>query len=94
MFERILENGLLLSEWPPGSDPHQHRFLIRNRVIAALTKGTVVVEASARSGARQTAGRTRDLLARHDGNVSSAAKAADIDRKTFHRLINKYGLRG
>jgi two-component system response regulator HydG len=36
----------------------------------------------------------RDLLARHDGNVSSAAKAADIDRKTFHRLINKYGLRG
>ena len=36
----------------------------------------------------------RDLLARHDGNVSSAAKAAGIDRKTFHRLINKYGVRG
>jgi transcriptional regulator of acetoin/glycerol metabolism len=35
----------------------------------------------------------RDLLARHDGNVSSAAKTAGIDRKTFHRLINKYGLR-
>jgi two-component system, NtrC family, response regulator HydG len=35
----------------------------------------------------------RELLARHDGNVSSAAKAAGIDRKTFHRLINKYGLR-
>jgi len=35
----------------------------------------------------------RDLLARHDGNVSSAAKAAGIDRKTFHRLINKYALR-
>jgi transcriptional regulator of acetoin/glycerol metabolism len=35
----------------------------------------------------------RDLLARHDGNVSSAAKAAGIDRKTFHRLINKYDLR-
>ena len=35
----------------------------------------------------------RDLLGRHDGNVSSAAKAAGIDRKTFHRLINKYGLR-
>jgi len=34
-----------------------------------------------------------DLLARHDGNVSSAAKAAGIDRKTFHRLINKYNLR-
>jgi ABC-type cobalamin/Fe3+-siderophores transport system ATPase subunit len=35
----------------------------------------------------------RDLLARHDGNVSSAAKAAGIDRKTFHGLINKYDLR-
>jgi DNA-binding NtrC family response regulator len=35
----------------------------------------------------------RDLLARHGGNVSSAAKAAGIDRKTFHRLINKYDLR-
>ncbi len=35
----------------------------------------------------------RDLLARHDGNVSAAAKAAGIDRKTFHRLINKYRLK-
>jgi DNA-binding NtrC family response regulator len=35
----------------------------------------------------------RDLLARHDGNISAAAKAAGIDRKTFHRLINKHNLR-
>jgi DNA-binding NtrC family response regulator len=35
----------------------------------------------------------RDLLGRHDGNVSAAAKAAGIDRKTFHRLINKYHLK-
>ncbi|MBI1847939.1 MAG: sigma-54-dependent Fis family transcriptional regulator [Candidatus Rokubacteria bacterium] len=35
----------------------------------------------------------RDLLARHDGNVSAAAKAAGIDRKTFHRLIHKHDLR-
>ena len=35
----------------------------------------------------------RDLLARHDGNISAAAKAAGIDRKTFHRLINKYQIR-
>jgi DNA-binding NtrC family response regulator len=34
-----------------------------------------------------------ELLRRHDGNVSQAAKAAGIDRKTFHRLINKYGIR-
>jgi DNA-binding NtrC family response regulator len=35
----------------------------------------------------------RDLLARHGGNVSAAAKDAGIDRKTFHRLINKYQLK-
>ena len=35
----------------------------------------------------------RDLLARHGGNISAAAKAAGIDRKTFHRLINKYQIR-
>lgn len=61
LFERITADGLLLSEWPPGADPHQHRFLVRNRVIAALARGTVVVEASARSGAKQTANRTRAL---------------------------------
>jgi transcriptional regulator with PAS, ATPase and Fis domain len=39
------------------------------------------------------AGYLRDLLARHDGNISAAAKAAGIDRKTFHRLINKHSLK-
>jgi DNA processing protein len=54
LFDRIADAGLLLSEWPPGTVPVRHRFLIRNRVIAAATRGTVVVEASARSGASQT----------------------------------------
>jgi len=36
----------------------------------------------------------RGLLERHAGNVSAAAKMAGIDRKTFHRLINKYQIRG
>ena len=35
----------------------------------------------------------REVLARHGGNISAAAKAAGIDRKTFHRLINKHNLR-
>ncbi|GAA4701889.1 putative DNA processing protein DprA [Phytohabitans rumicis] len=61
LFDRIAESGLLISEWPPGSDPLRHRFLIRNRVIAAATRGTVVVEASARSGASQTLRRARAL---------------------------------
>ncbi len=61
LFDRIAERGLLLSEWPPGSDPHRRRFLVRNRVIAALTLGTLVVEAGLRSGARFTVGRARRL---------------------------------
>ncbi len=61
LFTRVLDDGLLVSEWPPGSAPLRHRFLVRNRLIAALTRGTVVVEAAARSGAQATANRARDL---------------------------------
>ncbi len=61
LFHRIAETGLLVSEWPPGSAPLRHRFLVRNRLIAALTRGTVVVEAAARSGAQATARRAQDL---------------------------------
>jgi DNA processing protein len=61
LFARIADGGLLVSEWPPGSAPHRHRFLVRNRLIAALTRGTVVVEAAARSGAQATAQRARRL---------------------------------
>ena len=62
LLNRIADgSGLVVSEWPPGSAPHQHRFLVRNRLIAALTRGTVVVEAAARSGALATANRARDL---------------------------------
>ena len=35
----------------------------------------------------------RQLLERHHGNISAAAKAAGIDRKTFHRLVGKHGIR-
>jgi DNA processing protein len=61
LLHRIAESGLLVSEWPPGAAPHQHRFLVRNRLIAGLTRGTVVVEAAARSGAVATANRARAL---------------------------------
>jgi DNA processing protein len=61
LFEQIAERGLLISEWPPGADPLRHRFLIRNRVIAAATRGTVMVEAAARSGAAQTMSRVLSL---------------------------------
>jgi DNA processing protein len=61
LLNRIADSGLLLSEWPPGAAPHQHRFLVRNRLIAGLTRGTVVVEAAARSGATATANRAKRL---------------------------------
>jgi DNA processing protein len=61
LFDRIAESGLVFSEWPLGADPHRHRFLVRNRVIAALSRGTVVVEAAVRSGARSTLRRARQL---------------------------------
>ncbi len=51
----IAQDGLIVSEVPPGATPRRPRFLIRNRLIAALTLGTVVVEAALRSGALNTA---------------------------------------
>ncbi len=55
LLERIADTGLVISEYPPGTPPAKHRFLVRNRLIAALSGGTVVVEAGVRSGARNTA---------------------------------------
>ena len=78
LLARIAEQGLLVSEHPPGSSPTRVRFLVRNRLIAALTAGTVVVEAALRSGSLSTAGRARELV-RHvmavPGPVTSAMSA-------------------
>ncbi|MDY5129182.1 DNA-processing protein DprA [Actinotignum urinale] len=56
LFENILSTGgAIISESPPGSTPHRHRFLARNRIIAALGKASIIVEAPYRSGAINTA---------------------------------------
>ncbi|GAA4701441.1 DNA-processing protein DprA [Streptomyces youssoufiensis] len=55
LIDRVAEQGLVLAELPPGSHPTRSRFVLRNRVIAALTRGTVVVEAQYRSGSLVTA---------------------------------------
>lgn len=55
LLDGVAECGLVLSEYPPGVNPARHRFLVRNRLIAALSTATVVVEAGVRSGARNTA---------------------------------------
>ncbi len=55
------ERGLLVAELPPGAHPTRSRFVLRNRVIAALSRGTVVIEAALRSGALVTARRALGL---------------------------------
>ncbi len=61
LLARIGQCGAVVSELPPGARPLKHRFLTRNRLIAALTRGTVVVEAALRSGAVATANRALEL---------------------------------
>ncbi|MGA1362269.1 MAG: DNA-processing protein DprA [Ilumatobacteraceae bacterium] len=53
-WSQIAERGLLLSEWPPGTEPDRHRFPLRNRILAALSEVLVVVESRARGGSMIT----------------------------------------
>ncbi len=55
LFEEIIENGAIITEYLPGVVARPHRFLVRNRLIAALSKATLVVEAAFRSGSLRTA---------------------------------------
>lgn len=61
LFDRILASGSLISEYPPGTPALPHRFPARNRLIAALTRGVVVVEGRAKSGTRITAEHAMDI---------------------------------
>jgi DNA processing protein len=61
LLHRIQRAGLVVSEYPPGIRPARHRFLVRNRLVAALSRATVVVEAGLRSGAANTAAWARAL---------------------------------
>jgi len=88
LFAAICAQGLVVSEWPPGSRPARTRFLVRNRVIAALASGTVIVEAGERSGALNTARYAADLgkpLMAVPGPVTSAQSAG------CHRILREWG---
>lgn len=61
LYERAATEGLLVSEFTPGDPPLCHHFPRRNRLIAALARGVVVVEASAESGALITVDHALDL---------------------------------
>lgn len=76
LLHRVSTTGLLLTEYPPGVRPSRHRFLTRNRLVAALSAATVVVEAGVRSGAANTAAWARALgrvVGAVPGPVTSAA---------------------
>ncbi|MFJ8149307.1 DNA-processing protein DprA [Streptomyces sp. NPDC096048] len=75
LITRIAEQGLVVGELPPGDHPTPSRFILRNRVIAALTRGTVVVEAAYRSGSLVTA-RAAQRLGRHTMGVPGPATSA------------------
>ncbi|UTT61805.1 DNA-processing protein DprA [Microcella humidisoli] len=78
LLTRVAEHGLLLSEVPCGTPPTKWRFLQRNRLIAALSAATVVVEAGRRSGALNTANHALELgvpVGIVPGPITSAASA-------------------
>jgi DNA processing protein len=88
LFAAIAAHGVLISECPPVRGPTRPGFLVRNRIIAALTRGTVVVEAALRSGALNTARHARELcrpVMAVPGPVTSEESAG------CHELIRDYG---
>jgi DNA processing protein len=88
LFAAIAGQGVVVSEWPPDRAPTRPGFLVRNRVIAALSCGTVVVEAALRSGALSTARHARDLcrpLMAVPGPVTSEMSQG------CHEIIREWG---
>ncbi|MGH3961425.1 DNA-processing protein DprA [Mycobacterium sp.] len=78
LLHRIGGHGLLVTEYPPGVRPARHRFLTRNRLVAAFAGAAVVVEAGLRSGAANTAAWARALgrvVGAVPGPVTSSASA-------------------
>jgi DNA processing protein len=87
LFAAVAAQGTLVSECPPDHAPTRPGFLIRNRIIAALSRGTVVVEAALRSGALNTAKHARELcrpLMAVPGPVTSEQSAG------CHELIREW----
>jgi DNA processing protein len=86
LFSEIVEHGLLLSEVLPTVPAVPHRFLIRNRLIAALSRGTLVVEAAHRSGSLRTA---RDAIELLRPVMAIPGPIHSPTSEGCHRLINE-----
>jgi DNA processing protein len=87
LFRRVAEGGAIVSELAPGTPPKRENFPIRNRIISGLSKATVIVEATSRSGslitARMAAEQGRDVCAVPGSIFSDRSEGT-------HRLI-QYG---
>ncbi|MGB6181375.1 MAG: DNA-processing protein DprA [Rhodococcus sp. (in: high G+C Gram-positive bacteria)] len=86
LLRQIADSGAVISEYAPGTMPARYRFLARNRVVAALSDGVVIVEAGWRSGARNTASWARSLgrpVMAVPGPVTSASSTG------CHRMIRE-----
>ncbi|MHC6592927.1 DNA-processing protein DprA [Arthrobacter sp. C152] len=88
LLRAVANQGAVLAEVPPGSAPTRYRFLQRNRLIAALSAVTVVVEARWRSGALNTAHHA-EALGRAVGAVPGSVHSANS--AGCHRLLREGG---
>jgi DNA processing protein len=87
LLKELCQTGLLISELAPGIAATRWRFLQRNRLIAALAKATLVVEAGYRSGTINTAGHANELGRR----VGAVPGPVDSVRSAgCHRLIREH----
>ncbi|GAB5481469.1 MAG: DNA-processing protein DprA [Parasphingorhabdus sp.] len=75
--QQIARDGLLIAEQPPGTEPKARHFPYRNRIIAGLTRGTVVVEAAPKSGSLITA-----RLASEAGRHVMAVPGSPLDPRS------------
>ncbi len=104
LADTIVERGgAIVSEYPPGTEPLKHHFLERNRIVAALSLGVVVMQAGERSGSLVTArfaaeyGRDVFVVEGEDGDASYSGGARLIDEGAIpiagaREVLSEYGM--
>ncbi len=99
----VASGGLLVSEYPPGTEPLKHHFLARNRIIAGLSRGVVIVQAGVRSGSLVTAqfaadfGRDVFIVSPETGDARYAGGEVMLDQGAIEicsarDVLREYGI--